>query len=70
MPPPQNQAHDVLDSLVGVHHDRVKDWRSHILKDEEGQRTDLRSADRVRPYLDPGLVQDPQDLRAVFEEVI
>ena len=58
MPPPLSHAHPVLESLDGEHLHRVKEWRSHILKNEDDRQTYMRSADRVKPYLDPGLVRD------------
>ena len=65
MPPPLSSAAPVLESLDGVPFQRVRDWRSCILRSEDEQRAYLESAARVKPYLDPGLVRDPA-IYAIF----
>ena len=60
MPPPQNEAHPVLDCLSGEHNHRVKEWRINFLWNEHDKRAYLRSADRERPDLDPALARDAQ----------
>ena len=59
MPPAMNVTHSCLSSLDGVHHERVEQWRTRILKPEDARRNYMQSSDRVRPYLDPALVRDP-----------
>ena len=60
LPPPSNCAHPLVDSLAGKPKEEIDDWRNRILKPESAQNEYLHGNDRIRPYLDPGLVRDPK----------